>query len=167
MVSVFAEFIFNAEPMIKQPGFALAAGVLVDPFVIRMTLIPGHRGTRAGEGLVDPRLAGPPASRPRCRGRQARAEDPVAPPGDRPVARHGAEGRNPSTDRSRGLFSHILEVTCAGRGRDGRVRLSTSGRNGHTRRCSAGAARSVRTRRRGRCSDRLCGMEARTSTARP
>ncbi|MFE4061574.1 MMPL family transporter [Streptomyces sp. NPDC059096] len=40
MVSVFAGFIFNAQPMIKQAGFALAAGVLIDAFIIRMTLIP-------------------------------------------------------------------------------------------------------------------------------
>ncbi|MFB7338235.1 MMPL family transporter [Streptomyces adustus] len=40
MVSVFAGFVFNAQPMIKQAGFALAAGILVDAFVIRMTLIP-------------------------------------------------------------------------------------------------------------------------------
>ncbi|MFJ8112657.1 MMPL family transporter [Streptomyces sp. NPDC096132] len=40
MVSVFAGFVFNAQPMIKQAGFALAVGILVDAFVIRMTLIP-------------------------------------------------------------------------------------------------------------------------------
>lgn len=40
MVSVFAGFVFNAQPMIKQAGFALAAGVLIDAFVVRMTLIP-------------------------------------------------------------------------------------------------------------------------------
>ncbi|MEU5646839.1 MMPL family transporter [Streptomyces milbemycinicus] len=40
MVSVFAGFIFNAQPMIKQAGFALATGILIDAFVIRMTLIP-------------------------------------------------------------------------------------------------------------------------------
>lgn len=40
MVSVFAGFIFNSQPMIKQAGFALAAGILIDAFVIRMTLIP-------------------------------------------------------------------------------------------------------------------------------
>ncbi|WP_046733721.1 MMPL family transporter [Streptomyces humi] len=40
MVSVFAGFVFNAQPMIKQAGFALAAGILVDAFLIRMTLIP-------------------------------------------------------------------------------------------------------------------------------
>ncbi|MFF3851226.1 MMPL family transporter [Streptomyces sp. NPDC002328] len=40
MVSVFAGFVFNEEPMIKQAGFALAVGILIDAFVIRMTLIP-------------------------------------------------------------------------------------------------------------------------------
>ncbi|MEU1178976.1 MMPL family transporter [Streptomyces sp. NPDC005820] len=40
MVSVFAGFVFNAQPMIKQAGFALAAGILLDAFVIRMTFIP-------------------------------------------------------------------------------------------------------------------------------
>ncbi|MEE1761297.1 MMPL family transporter [Streptomyces sp. SP18BB07] len=40
MVSVFAGFVFNAQPMIKQAGFALAVGILIDAFVIRMTLIP-------------------------------------------------------------------------------------------------------------------------------
>ncbi|MFF0162095.1 MMPL family transporter [Streptomyces sp. NPDC005263] len=40
MVSVFAGFVFNAQPMIKQAGFALAVGILIDAFVIRMTFIP-------------------------------------------------------------------------------------------------------------------------------
>ncbi|MFZ2963071.1 MAG: MMPL family transporter [Rhodoglobus sp.] len=40
MTSVFAGFIFNAEPMIAQVGFALAIGVLIDAFVVRMTLVP-------------------------------------------------------------------------------------------------------------------------------
>ncbi|MEU3979362.1 MMPL family transporter [Streptomyces sp. NPDC026672] len=40
MVSVFAGFVFNAQPMIKQAGFSLAAGILIDAFVIRMTLVP-------------------------------------------------------------------------------------------------------------------------------
>jgi len=40
MTSVFAGFIFNEEPMIKQFGFALAIGILVDAFLVRMTLVP-------------------------------------------------------------------------------------------------------------------------------
>ncbi|WP_406445631.1 MMPL family transporter [Streptomyces sp. NBC_00631] len=40
MVSVFAGFIFNPQPMIKQAGLALAAGILIDAFVVRMAFIP-------------------------------------------------------------------------------------------------------------------------------
>ncbi|WP_379161448.1 MMPL family transporter [Paenibacillus sp. sgz5001063] len=40
MVSVFAGFIFAPDAMIKQIGFALAFGILIDAFLIRMTLVP-------------------------------------------------------------------------------------------------------------------------------
>ncbi|XID94537.1 MMPL family transporter [Paenibacillaceae bacterium WGS1546] len=40
MVSVFAGFIFTHDIMIKQIGFALAIGILIDAFVIRMALVP-------------------------------------------------------------------------------------------------------------------------------
>jgi RND superfamily putative drug exporter len=40
MTSVFASFIFSEDPMIKQFGFALAVGVLIDAFLVRMTLVP-------------------------------------------------------------------------------------------------------------------------------
>lgn len=40
MTAVFAGFVFNADPIIKQMGFALAFGVLVDAFVVRMTVVP-------------------------------------------------------------------------------------------------------------------------------
>ena len=40
MVSVFAGFILPDDPIIKSIGFALTAGVLIDAFLIRMTLIP-------------------------------------------------------------------------------------------------------------------------------
>lgn len=40
MSAVFAGFVFNADPMIKQMGFALAFGVLIDAFVVRMTIVP-------------------------------------------------------------------------------------------------------------------------------
>ncbi|MGW0585207.1 MMPL family transporter, partial [Streptomyces sp. NPDC002920] len=49
MAAVFAGFIFNEDLVIKSIGFALAVGVLVDAFVVRMTLVPaamallGHR----------------------------------------------------------------------------------------------------------------------------
>lgn len=40
MVSVFAGFIFTHDVMIKQVGFALAIGILIDAFVVRMALVP-------------------------------------------------------------------------------------------------------------------------------
>jgi putative drug exporter of the RND superfamily len=40
MVTVFASFIFSDDPTIKQFGFALAVGVLIDAFLVRMTLVP-------------------------------------------------------------------------------------------------------------------------------
>lgn len=40
MAGVFLGFVFSGDPMIASIGFALAAGVLFDAFVVRMTLIP-------------------------------------------------------------------------------------------------------------------------------
>ncbi|MFI6574595.1 MMPL family transporter [Nocardiopsis sp. NPDC050513] len=40
MISVFAGFIFSHTAMIRPVGFALAFGVLVDAFAVRLTLIP-------------------------------------------------------------------------------------------------------------------------------
>lgn len=40
MVSVFAGFVLSDDSMIRQFGFALSAGILIDAFLIRMTLIP-------------------------------------------------------------------------------------------------------------------------------
>ncbi len=40
MISVFAGFILSNQAIIQSMGFALAFGVLVDAFVVRMTLVP-------------------------------------------------------------------------------------------------------------------------------
>lgn len=40
MTSVFGGFIFMPDPIIKSMGFALAIGVLVDAFIVRMALVP-------------------------------------------------------------------------------------------------------------------------------
>ncbi|MEV4317326.1 MMPL family transporter [Actinocrispum sp. NPDC049592] len=40
MTSVFMGFVFSHDTVIKSMGFALAFGVLIDAFVIRMTLVP-------------------------------------------------------------------------------------------------------------------------------
>ncbi|MEV0227128.1 MMPL family transporter [Streptomyces sp. NPDC050704] len=40
MAAVFGGFIFNHDPIIKSIGFALTVGVLIDAFVVRLTLVP-------------------------------------------------------------------------------------------------------------------------------
>lgn len=40
MVAVFAGFIFSGDPMVKQFGTALALGILIDAFLVRLTLVP-------------------------------------------------------------------------------------------------------------------------------
>src|SRR4029079_9901740 len=40
MISVFGGFVFLDDPVIKAMGFALAVGVAVDAFVVRMTIVP-------------------------------------------------------------------------------------------------------------------------------
>ncbi len=40
MISVFGGFVLAPDPIIKSIGFALAIGVFIDAFVVRMTLVP-------------------------------------------------------------------------------------------------------------------------------
>lgn len=40
MMSVFSGFIFSHDPIIKQMGLTLAAGVLLDAFVVRLAVVP-------------------------------------------------------------------------------------------------------------------------------
>ena len=40
MFFIFASFMFTTDPIIKSIGFAFAAGVLLDAFVVRLTLVP-------------------------------------------------------------------------------------------------------------------------------
>ncbi len=40
MTAVFGGFIFTPDPILKSIAFALAVGVLVDAFIVRMTLVP-------------------------------------------------------------------------------------------------------------------------------
>jgi RND superfamily putative drug exporter len=40
MTSVFASFIFTPDPITKSLGFCLAVGVLIDAFIVRMTMVP-------------------------------------------------------------------------------------------------------------------------------
>lgn len=55
MISVFASFIFSPDPTTKSLGFALALGVLIDAFVIRMTVVPATMHIYRGSAWWLPR----------------------------------------------------------------------------------------------------------------
>jgi putative drug exporter of the RND superfamily len=40
MISVFGSYVLDVDPVVKAIGLSLAAGVLVDAFVVRLTLVP-------------------------------------------------------------------------------------------------------------------------------
>jgi RND superfamily putative drug exporter len=55
MFSVFAGFVASGETIIKSIGFALSIGVLVDAFLIRMTLVPAVMSLLGGTAWALPR----------------------------------------------------------------------------------------------------------------
>ena len=70
MVSVFSGFIFSHLNMVRPLGFAMAFGVLVDAFVVRMTIVPAVMYLLGGKAWWLPALAGPDPAGRRRRGRQ-------------------------------------------------------------------------------------------------
>jgi RND superfamily putative drug exporter len=40
MIAVFGSFVLSLDPMVKSIGLSLAFGVLVDAFLVRLTLVP-------------------------------------------------------------------------------------------------------------------------------
>ncbi|MFE2963704.1 MMPL family transporter [Streptomyces sp. NPDC059340] len=56
MAAVFAGFIFNEDPVIKSIGFTLAISVLIDAFVVRMTLVPAAMALLGRRAWSLPRL---------------------------------------------------------------------------------------------------------------
>ncbi|TLF97839.1 MMPL family transporter [Nocardia cyriacigeorgica] len=55
MISVFAGFLFSATPMVQSFGFALAAAVLFDAFLVRMTVVPAVMSLLGRHGWWLPR----------------------------------------------------------------------------------------------------------------
>ena len=81
MISVFAGFMLQATPIIKTIGFALAIGVLVDAFLVRMTIGPGGHVAARRARLVAAALARPGAAATwtsRARACRKRTTDPPA-----------------------------------------------------------------------------------------
>ena len=63
MISVFAAFMLQDNPLIQSIGFALAAAVFFDAFVVRMVLIPAVMYLLGDKAWWLPALAGPAAAR--------------------------------------------------------------------------------------------------------
>jgi RND superfamily putative drug exporter len=55
MVSVFSGFIFSHLNMVRPLGFAMAFGVLIDAFVVRMTIVPAVMYLLGGKAWWLPR----------------------------------------------------------------------------------------------------------------
>ena len=73
MITVFAGFILPDDPIIKSIGFAFAIGILIDAFLIRMTLIPALMTLLGARAWWLPRWLDRADPEPRHRGRRARA----------------------------------------------------------------------------------------------
>ena len=55
MTAVFASFLFEPDPIIKAIGFSFAIGVLIDAFVVRLTLVPAVMAVIGGKIWYHPR----------------------------------------------------------------------------------------------------------------
>lgn len=55
MISVFAGFISNSDVLVKEIGFGLATAVLLDAFVVRMTIVPAALALLAKAAWWQPR----------------------------------------------------------------------------------------------------------------
>ena len=76
MMSVFGGFVFLDDPIIKSMGFALAVGVAIDAFVVRMTIVPAVMSLLGDRAWWLPRWLDRAAAQRRHRGR-----GPARPPG--------------------------------------------------------------------------------------
>lgn len=83
MAAIFASFLFADDPMTKSIGFSFAVGVLVDAFVVRLTLVPAVMALVEQADLVPPPLVRAADPGPRHRGRAPGSRTGRrAPPGD-------------------------------------------------------------------------------------
>ena len=85
MMSVFAGFVLVDDPIIKSMGFALAFGVAVDAFVVRLSLVPAVMSFLGDRAWWLPRWLDRATAQRRHRGREA--------PSRRRIRRH--DGRRP------------------------------------------------------------------------
>ncbi len=108
MFSIFVAFMFTSNPTIKAIGFSFAAGVFLDAFVVRLTLVPAVMAIVGSRIWYHPRWFAQVRPRPRHRGqapgRKARGEG----------ARQGADrGRCRRNHQSFGIIQKLLSRTRA------------------------------------------------------
>jgi RND superfamily putative drug exporter len=87
MTSVFAGFVFVEDPIIKSMGFALAIGVLIDAFVVRMTIVPAVMSLLGRGGWWLPRWLDRVLPNVDIEGNRLRAHLESAPERERELAR--------------------------------------------------------------------------------
>jgi RND superfamily putative drug exporter len=90
MISVFGGFMLAPEPIIQSIGFALAFGVLVDAFVVRMTLVPALLSLMGARAWWLPAWLDRALPDVDVEGEKLRARL------DTPTAAHAAEGTPPA-----------------------------------------------------------------------
>ena len=110
MTAVFAAFMLQDDAIAKSMGFALAAAVVFDAFIVRMVLIPATALPARREGLVAAEVARPDPAERRRRGREAPARAP-----DRSPAR-GGPGRPGRRGVGQGLTPGPCHAEWAGAG---------------------------------------------------
>lgn len=84
MISIFAAFVFSEDSTIKSMGFALATGVAIDAFVVRMTLVPAAMSLLADRAWWLPRWLARLLPDLDIEGKDLRTDDHAASPAGEP-----------------------------------------------------------------------------------
>ena len=91
MTSVFGGFVLMEDPIVKSIGFALAIGVLIDAFVVRMTLVPALMSLLGKAAWWLPRWLDRPLPNLDVEGEALRTGEAAATPAPRQAAQKPAE----------------------------------------------------------------------------
>jgi len=84
MFSIFVAFMFSKDPTIKAIGFSFAAGVFLDAFVVRLTLVPAVMAIIRGRIWYHPRWFTTYVPDPDIEGKRLEAKYFSAPAGQAP-----------------------------------------------------------------------------------